>query len=58
LAATDASSGVQTVQYRLDGGAWHSYSGDVLLRGNGQHAIDYAATDVAGNVEATKSSVV
>src|SRR5205807_416451 len=58
LAATDASSGVQTVQYRLDGGAWHSYSGVVLLSGNGQHAIDYAATDVAGNVEATKSSVV
>src|SRR5436305_6810625 len=27
LAATDASSGVQTVQYRLDGGAWHTYSG-------------------------------
>src|SRR5206468_1197359 len=55
---TVTPSGGQTVRYRLDGGAWHSYSGVVLLSGNGQHAIDYAATDVAGNVEATKSSVV
>src|SRR5207247_11331194 len=35
-----------------------TYSGIVLLSGNGKHTIDYAATDVPGNVEAAKSSVV
>src|SRR5437762_3051698 len=58
LTATDVGSGVQAVQYRLDGGAWRPYTTTFLLSGNGQHTIDYAATDVAGNVEAAQSSIV
>src|SRR5207244_11180681 len=44
--------------YGLDGGAWRPYTTTFLLSGNGQHTIDYAATDVAGNVEAAQSSIV
>ena len=58
LTATDVGSGVQVITYRLDSGAWRPYATTFLLSGNGQHTIDYAATDVAGNVEAAKSSVV
>ena len=58
LTATDVGSGVQAVQYRLDGGAWRPYTTTFLLSGNGQHTIDYTATDVAGNVEAAQSSIV
>src|SRR2546423_14018266 len=58
LTATDVGSGVQAVQYRLDGGAWRAYTTTFLLSGNGQHTVEYAATDVAGNVEAAQSSIV
>ena len=58
LTATDVGSGVQAVQYRLDGGAWRPYTTTFLLSGNGQHTVEYAATDVAGNVEAAQSSIV
>src|SRR5438552_3888597 len=58
LTATDVGSGVQGVQYRLDGGAWRPYTTTFLLSGNGQHTIDYTATDIAGNVEAAQSSIV
>jgi PKD repeat protein len=58
LSATDATSGVQLIDYRINGGAWRTYTGGFPLGGNGTHTIDYATTDIAGNVEDTKSSVV
>src|SRR5213593_1582157 len=58
VTSTDATSGVQSTQYRVDGGAWRSYSAAFPVSGNGTHTVDYYATDVAGNLESTKSSVV
>src|SRR3989454_1091078 len=58
VTSTDATSGVQSTQYRVDGGAWRSYATAFPLSGNGTHTVDYYATDVAGNVESAKSSVV
>ena len=58
LTGTDSLSGVALVQYRIDLGAWRTFAGPFLLSGNGTHTIDYATTDVAGNVEPMKSSVV
>jgi len=58
VTSTDATSGVQSTQYRVDGGAWRSYSTAFPVSGNGTHTVDYYATDVAGNVESSKSSVV
>ena len=55
LDAVDATSGVQTVRYRIDGGSWTTYSGIALLSGNGTHAFGYFATDNAGNVEGVRS---
>ncbi|MXG90142.1 family 43 glycosylhydrolase [Nocardioides flavescens] len=49
LAATDAGSGVKSVEYRLDGGAWSLYVTPVTLDG-GAHSVEYRSTDMLGNV--------
>jgi plastocyanin len=49
VTATDAESGVQTVQYALDGGAFAAYTAPVVVTGVGAHVVRYKATDVAGN---------
>ena len=55
LTATDATSGVASTQYRLDGGSWQAYSATVVVSGNGTHVLEYDSTDHAGNTEGTKS---
>ncbi|WP_210503403.1 OmpL47-type beta-barrel domain-containing protein [Nocardioides xinjiangensis] len=51
LEATDATSGVATTEYRLDGGDWTDYSDPVVVTGAGDHTVRFRSTDVAGNVE-------
>src|SRR5881296_2484797 len=51
LTASDATSGVQSERYRVDGGPWRTYSVPFTLGGNGTHVLDYFATDVAGSGE-------
>src|SRR3989454_2561076 len=58
LASTDATSGIQSSEYRVDGGAWRSYASVFPVSGNGTHTIEHHATDVASNVETAKSAVV
>jgi hypothetical protein len=55
LSASDATSGVAMVQYRIDGGAWRSYTGPTPLAGNGTHVFESFAMDNAGNREATRT---
>ena len=52
LTATDADSGVATVEYSLDGGAFTAYTAPVVIDAVGTHMLHYRATDVAGNVSA------
>src|SRR5437879_297861 len=54
LTASDATSGVQSEQYRVDGGPWRTYSVPFTLGGNGTHMLDYFATDVAGSAESVR----
>jgi uncharacterized cupredoxin-like copper-binding protein len=49
LSATDAGSGVDSVEYQLDGGAWTAYTAPVTVNAPGAHMVHYRATDVAGN---------
>jgi hypothetical protein len=55
LSGSDATSGVSSTSYRLDGGPWTPYIGPFQVVTFGPHTLEYRSTDVAGNVEATKS---
>src|SRR5207247_8946616 len=53
LNASDATSGVATVTYRVDQGAGRLYLAPFLLS-VGEHQIDLFATELAGNAEPTQ----
>ncbi|MFH2103341.1 MAG: hypothetical protein ABIJ39_08310, partial [Chloroflexota bacterium] len=48
-AASDATSGVVSLQYTLNGGAWTGYTGPLTL-GNGVHSLQLQAMDAAGHI--------
>ncbi|MEU8165100.1 plastocyanin/azurin family copper-binding protein [Micromonospora sp. NPDC049004] len=56
VTATDAGSGVASVEYALDTGGWTAYAGPVTVRTPGAHTLRYRATDTAGNAAAEQSS--
>lgn len=58
LAATDTGSGVASTTYRIDGGAWQTYSASFLLQTQGNHTVGYRSVDNAGNVEATHTATL
>jgi cytochrome c len=59
LAATDeGGQGVSKIEYKLDGGAWTTYTGTVNVTGDGEHTVLYRASDRAGNVEAEKAATI
>ncbi len=49
ITATDEESGVETVEYSLDGGEYAAYDAPVTVSEPGEHTVDYRATDAAGN---------
>ena len=55
LTASDATGGVPSVAYRIDGGAQQEYTNPFTVDGDGTHTVEYFSTDVAGNREAVKS---
>jgi hypothetical protein len=56
LTCTDTTSGCNTTKFRKNLGAWTTYTpGNILITTDGNHRIDYNSTDVAGNIEITKS---
>src|SRR3989475_703145 len=57
LSASDATSGVANITYRVDRGAWLSYAGPFVL-GEGSHAVDYFASDQAGLAEAAHTTTI
>ena len=60
LTATDATSGVASTEYSVDGGAWTTGNTvTVAAAGHeGTNTIQYRSTDNAGNVEPTKTATV
>ncbi|WP_182904247.1 OmpL47-type beta-barrel domain-containing protein, partial [Microbispora sp. H10830] len=49
VSATDTESGVDTVEYSLDGQPFGLYSAPVAVKQAGAHTVSYRATDKAGN---------
>ena len=58
LTSVDAGSGVDLLEWSLDGGAWTPYTDPVEVTGDGEHELLYRATDTVGNVETLKSAIV
>ncbi|MEV0718943.1 family 16 glycoside hydrolase [Asanoa sp. NPDC050611] len=55
VTATDADSGVATVEYSLDGAPYAAYTAPVTVNQPGAHTVSYRATDQAGNTSTPKS---
>ncbi|MFJ6194837.1 OmpL47-type beta-barrel domain-containing protein [Micromonospora sp. NPDC092111] len=55
VSAVDSESGVERVEYSLDGGGYVGYAGPVSVNAVGQHTVAYRATDRAGNTSAAQS---
>lgn len=56
LDTSDSVSGLLGRQYSLDGSAWAAYTGPITITRPGAHALQYYATDVAGNIEPTQTA--
>ncbi|MEN8654527.1 family 16 glycoside hydrolase [Streptomyces sp. 21So2-11] len=54
LTATDAGSGVDKVEYSLDGGPYLAYTVPVIVDRVGRHTVAHRATDKAGNTSPAK----
>ncbi len=54
FSATDSLSGLDRIQYNLDGNGWTD-GNSVQIDGYIVHSLQYRAIDVAGNIEATQS---
>ncbi|MFJ3821922.1 OmpL47-type beta-barrel domain-containing protein [Streptomyces nodosus] len=55
ITASDAESGVATIEYSLDDAAFTPYSEPVEVTGAGRHSLAYRATDKAGNTSPVKT---
>jgi hypothetical protein len=60
LSAADeqGGSGVDTLQYRIDGGDYVAYSAPFTISAEGNHVVEYRARDKAGNTETPKAAPV
>lgn len=55
VTATDAGSGVNTIEYALGDGGYQAYTKPVMIHEVGAHTVRYRATDKAGNIAAEKT---
>ncbi|WP_392842705.1 OmpL47-type beta-barrel domain-containing protein [Streptomyces sp. LN500] len=54
VTATDAGSGVDRIEYSLDGGPYLAYTATVIVDRVGYHTVAHRATDKAGNTSEAK----
>jgi hypothetical protein len=59
LSGSDATSGVASTHYKIDGGATQTYTGSAVSIPQGSHTVSYWSVDTAGNTEsATTTSAI
>ncbi|MCX6652633.1 MAG: Ig-like domain-containing protein [Methanomassiliicoccales archaeon] len=58
LVAGDTTSGVHKTFFSIDSGAFSEYATQLMVSADGVHALQYYSTDLAGNVESTRSMVL
>jgi len=52
------TAGIGVTSYRIDSGAWQTYSGSFTVSGDGTHTVDYYSVDAVGNEESTQSLTI
>jgi hypothetical protein len=55
LTATDADSGVNFTKYKIDDGAYATYTAPVIVTEAGDHVVYFYSVDKAGNIETEKN---
>jgi cytochrome c len=58
LLATDDMSGVYRTYIQIDGGAWQTYTGGIMLTTDSSHIIKFYSVDYAGNLEDIKQVTI
>ncbi len=58
LSSSDTFSGIHYLNYSIDGQAWQTYTGSFSISSEGNHTIEFNATDLAGNNELTRSVLI
>jgi hypothetical protein len=56
LVSGDSTSGVASTTYQIDSGGWQTYGSSFSYSNEGNHLLEYYATDHAGNSESLKST--
>ncbi len=56
LSGSDATSGVASTFYKIDGGATQTYTGSAVSIPQGSHTVGYWSVDTAGNTESATTS--
>jgi len=54
ITTSDNGSGVSSLSFSIDDGAWQEYSGNITVKGSGNHSIRYRSTDNLGNNETVR----
>ena len=54
----DPGSGIDIIEYLIDGCGWTPYTSAFSISGIGSHTVFYRSIDKAGNIETEKSVVV
>ncbi|OCA85956.1 hypothetical protein A8F94_14005 [Bacillus sp. FJAT-27225] len=55
LISSDSHSGVAKTEFRLNGGAWATYTGGIVVSSEGINKLEYRSVDHAGNAEDIKT---
>jgi hypothetical protein len=55
VTASDAESGVDTIEYALDNDVYHPYTAPLTVTDVGDHIVTYRASDKAGNTSEAKT---
>ena len=58
LNATNETTGVKEIKYRIDGGDWNTYTEPFVISEPGTHLVEYYSVDVWGATETTKNFTV
>lgn len=58
VAIDDGGSGVANTRYRINSGAWITYTGPFIITNEGVSTIEYNSTDNVGNIELVKIQTI